>query len=67
MRLKQRRIISLIDLVRGEVRCIDVASQAGLEWSTDATERVELNTSEEAMALDLVSTATAESVLGVAD
>ena len=67
LRLKQSRVVGLIDLVRGEVRRIDVAREAWLERSADPSERVEFDATEECVALDLVSTAATQSVLGITD
>lgn len=64
--LEKRGVISLVNFVGGEVRGIDVAGQPGLEWSSDASQRVKLDTAEEGVALDLMGTTTAQTVLSVA-
>lgn len=67
LRLKQSRVVGLIDLVRREVCRIDVAREAWLEGSPDASERVEFDATEEGVALDLMSAAATQTVLGVTD
>lgn len=67
LRLEQSRVVGLIDLVRGEVCRIDVAREAWLERSPDASERVEFDTTEEGVALNLVGAAATQTVLGVTD
>lgn len=59
LRLKQSRVIGLIDLVRGEVCRVDIAGEAWLERSSDTSERVEFDATEEGVALDLMSTTAA--------
>ena len=65
--LEHRGVISLVDLVRGEVRGIDGGCETGLEGRTDAAQAVEFDAAEEGMALDLVGTTTTETVLSVAN
>lgn len=65
--LEQSGVIGLVNFVGGEVRGIDVAGQTRLEWCPDAPQRIELDTAEEGVGLDLVGATTAQTVLGVAD
>lgn len=67
LRLEQGRVIGLVNLVRREVCCIDVAREAWLKRSANPPERVEFDATEEGVPLDLVSTAATQAVLGVAD
>lgn len=67
LRLEQRCVVGLVDLVRGEVCCVDVGCQAGLEGCADATQAVELDAAEEGMTLDLMGATATNSVLAVAD
>jgi hypothetical protein len=60
---QQRRVVRLVDLIRWEVRSIDVRGKAWLERRTDATEAIELNASEKGVDLDLVCSAPTQTVL----
>lgn len=67
LRLEHRRIIRLVNFIRGEVRGINGRREARFKWRTDTTQAIELDTSEEGVALDFVRTASAETCLRVAD
>lgn len=64
--LEQRGVVGLVDLVGGEVGSVDVTGQPGLEWSSDSPQLFKLDTAEEGVALDLMGTTTAQTVLSVA-
>src|SRR5690242_20129209 len=49
-------VIVLVDLVDGEVLCVHVRLQLGLEWRTDASQTIPRDTTEERMLLDLAGT-----------
>lgn len=65
--LEQSRVVSLVNLIGGEVSGVDVGRQPGLERSADAAQTVKVDSTEECVALDFMSTSPSESVLGVAD
>lgn len=65
--LEQSRVVSLVNLIGREVSGIDVGCQPGLERSTDAAQAVKVDSTEECVALDFMSTSPSESVLSVAD
>jgi hypothetical protein len=60
-------IISLINLIRREVRGIDIRRELRLKWRTNTTKGIKLNTTEEFVILDLICTSTAKSILSVTD
>jgi hypothetical protein len=65
--LEDAGIISLINLISREVGGVNVGGQARLERRADTAETIKLDTAEESMALDLVSTTATQTVLRVAD
>jgi len=64
---QQRSVVGLVDLVSGEVGCVDVRCQSRLERCPNPTEAIKLDTTEERMALDFMSTAPTKTILRVAD
>lgn len=64
--LEDGGIIRLVDLVCGEVSGIDVGCEPGLERCSDASQAVEVDTTEEGVTLELMRTTPSETVLGVA-
>jgi hypothetical protein len=65
--LQYRSIISLINLIGREVSSVDVGGKLWLEWCADVAEPFKVNTSEELVFLDLLSTSTTKTILSVAD
>jgi hypothetical protein len=64
---EQRGIVSLVDFISREVCGINGRSQTWLEWCTDTAQVLELDATEKRMCLDLMGTAAAETVFGVAN
>lgn len=67
LRLQHRRIICLVNFIRGEVRGINGGREARFKWRTDTTQAIELDTSEEGVTLDFVCPASTETCLRVAN
>lgn len=67
LRLEHSCIVSLVNLIRGEVCRINVGSQTRLKRRANATQAVKVDAAEEAVVLDFVGSATAETVLSVAN
>ncbi len=65
--LEQRRIVRLVDLIRGEVRGIDVGGETRFKGCTNAPQAVKLDTTEEGVALDFVGTTASQTVLRIAN
>lgn len=65
--LEQGGVVGLVDLVGGEVGRVDVGGQARLEGGADPAQAVELDAPKEVVALDLMGSASAETVLRVTD
>jgi hypothetical protein len=65
--LEHGGVVRLVNLVGREVGRVDVGRQARLERRADPPQAVELDATEEGVALDLVRAAAAEPVLRVAD
>lgn len=64
--LEYSGIVRLVNFVRREVRCVNIGRQSRLEWRSDAPQAVKVNTTEEGVALELMSAASAKSILRVA-
>lgn len=67
LRLENRGIVGLINLIGREVGSINVGGQTWLKGRANATKAVELDTSEECMVLNLMRSTTAKTVFCVAD
>lgn len=67
MRFQQSSIVRLINLVRWEIRRVNIRREARLKWRTDSTKAIKLYPAEEGMTLDLVCTTAPQAVLRVAD
>jgi hypothetical protein len=60
-------IVGLINFIRWEVGCVDVGSEFGFEWCSNAAQAIEINTTEELVVLDLISTTPTQAILSIAD
>lgn len=61
-------VVILVDLINGEVLCVDIGLQLRLEWCADASQAIPRDATEEGMLLDLARSAnTTESMISVAD
>lgn len=61
-------VVVLVNLVNGEVLCVDVGLKLRLKWCANASETIPRDTAEERMLLDLAGTAdAAQTVVSVAD
>lgn len=60
-------IVGLINLVSREVGRVDIRQELGLERRTDPAKSLKFDSAEEFVALDLVGSSMAKTVLRVAD
>jgi hypothetical protein len=60
-------IVSLVNFVGWEVCGVDVRCESGFERRPNSTKAIKLNTAEEDVVFDVLGTASAESILRVAD
>lgn len=67
LRLEHSCIVSLVNLIRGEVCRINVRSQTRLKRRANATQAVKVDAAEEAVILEFMGSTTAKTVLSVAN
>lgn len=64
--LENSGVVCLINFVCWEVGCVDVGGESGLEWRSDASQAVEIDTTEECVALELMGATSPKSILSIA-
>jgi hypothetical protein len=60
-------VVGLIDLISWEIGGVNIRGQLGLEWCSNKAQAIEINASEELVALDLIGTTATKSVLSIAN
>jgi hypothetical protein len=60
-------IVGLIDLISWEIGGVNIRGQLGLEWCSNKAQAIEINASEELVALDLIGTTATKSVFSIAN
>jgi len=61
------RIVSLINLIRREVSCVDIRGELRLEWCTNSAQGLEFNATEEFVVLNFIGRDTTKAIFSVAD
>jgi hypothetical protein len=65
--LQMSSVVCLINFIRWEVGRINVGRKLGLEWCSNAAQAIKVNTTEELVCFDLISTSPTQTILSVAD
>jgi hypothetical protein len=60
-------IVGLIDLVSWEIGCVNIRGQLGLEWCSNKAQTIEINASEEFVALNLIGTTSTKTIFSIAN